>query len=148
MARPKSKVTEQQAAYIDGVMTGKTKNAAAIAAGYPNATCPDTSDVVKREIALAREKLTDITQIKRVDVIDGIMDGIALARMQGDSGNVIKGWSEVAKILGHYAPEVKTVNVNMSQQRVLSKFEALSDEELTAIMNGQQAIDVESKTIN
>ena len=148
MARPRSKVTEQQAAYVDGILTGKSKNAAALAAGYPTPQCPDASETVKREIALAREKLTDITQIKRVDVIDGIMDGIALARMQGDSGNVIKGWSEVAKILGHYAPEVKTVNVNLSQQRLMSKYEALSDEELTAIMSGEQVIDVESKTLN
>lgn len=147
MARRPSKITEQQQKYVDGVMEGKSKNASAKAAGYPSPHRPDTSETVKREIALAREKLTDLTQIKRLDVIDGIMDGISLARMQGDAGNVIKGWTEVGKILGHYAPEVKTLNLNLNQQRLRSKFEALSDEELLAIQNGA-VIDVDAKTLN
>lgn len=140
------KPTAQQQKFVDGVMTGKTRHASAIAAGYPNSSAPDLSLTIKEEIQRARDKLTDLTQIKRLDVIDGIMDGVALARMQGDAGNVIKGWTEVAKILGHYAPEVKQVNLNINQQRLRSKFEALSDEELLAIQNAG-VIDVESKTL-
>lgn len=146
MARARSKVTERQAKYVDGILEGKPKTRAAIDAGYRDSEVVDKSETVKREIALAREKLTDLTTLKRVDVVDGIMDGIAMARMQGDAGNVIKGWTDVAKIMGFYAPEVKTLNINMNQQRLLNKFEALSDEELTAIMNGQ-AIDVDAKEI-
>ena len=146
MARARSKVTEQQAKFVDGIMKGKSTNAAGIAAGYANPSVPMTSETVRKEIALAREKLTDITQIKRVDVVDGILDGIAMARMQGDSANVIKGWTDIGKILGHYAPEVKQINVNMNQQRLISKFEALSDEELTEIMNGK-VIDVDATEI-
>jgi len=143
------KPTAQQQKYVDGVMTGKSRHASAIAAGYPHAQAPELSLTVKEEIQRAREKLTDLTQIKRLDVIDGIMDGVAMARMQGDAANVIKGWTEVAKILGHYAPEVKTVNLNIGQQRLKSKFEALSDEDLLAfINNGGDVVDVESKTIN
>lgn len=140
------KPTAQQQKFVDGVMTGKSRHASAIAAGYPNSSAPDLSLTIKEEIQRARDKLTDLTQIKRLDVIDGIMDGVALARMQGDAGNVIKGWTEVAKILGHYAPEVKQVNLNINQQRLKSKFEALSDEELLAIQNAG-VIDVESKTL-
>lgn len=143
------KPTAQQQKYVDGVMTGKSRHASAIAAGYPHAQAPELSLTVKEEIQRAREKLTDLTQIKRLDVIDGIMDGVAMARMQGDAANVIKGWTEVAKILGHYAPEVKTVNLNIGQQRLKSKFEALSDEDLLALINnGGDVVDVESKTIN
>lgn len=134
MARKPSRVlTHKQEAFVDGVLAGKTPNKAAVDAGYSNAEAISRSELVKFEIAQAREKLTDLTTIKRVDVIDGIMDGIACARMQGDSANIIKGWTEVAKILGHYAPEVKTININMNQQRLRSKFEALSDDELLAL---------------
>lgn len=147
MARGPSKLTEKQSAFVDGVLTGKSRNASAIAAGYRDSTIPDSSETVRAEIALAREKLTDLTQIKRVDVIDGIMDGIACARMQGDAANMIKGWTEVAKILGHYAPEVKTLNINMNSQRLRSKYEAMSTEELINLMNAptQEVIDVEPK---
>ena len=148
MARRPSALSPQQSTFVDGVLSGKSRNESAIAAGYPNSSAPDTSAKVKFEIAQAREKLTDLTTIKRVDVIDGIMDGIACARMQGDSANMIKGWTEVAKILGHYAPEVKTINVNMNQQRMRSKFEAMTDEELLALQMTpiQEVVDVEPKT--
>ena len=92
MARRPSALSTQQSTYVDGVMTGKSRNKAALDAGYPNSSAPDISERVRLEIAQAREKLTDLTQIKRVDVIDGIMDGIACARMQGDAGNMIKGF--------------------------------------------------------
>lgn len=149
MARNKSRIlTEQQQKHVDGVMTGLSNNAAAIAAGYPNSSAPDKSRAVKGEIARAREQLIDLTLIKRLDVIEGIMDGIACARMQGDAGNMIKGWTEVAKILGHYAPEVKTINLTMDQRRLRSKFEALSDEELLAMQFANNIVDVDAKTVN
>lgn len=130
MARRASTLTEQQTKYVDEVLKGKSKNAAAKAAGYPNATAPEKSALVKIEIAEARAKLTDLTQITRVTVVDGIMDGIAMARMQGDATNVIKGWVEVSKILGYQAPEVKTVNLSLNDQRKMAKLEELSDAEL------------------
>lgn len=141
------KLSEKQQKFVDGVLTGKGRNRSALDAGYAN-SCPlDSSSRVRFEIAQAREKLSDLTTIKRVDVIDGIMDGIAMARMQGDSANVIKGWSEVAKILGHYAPEVKRIELSDNQQRIRSKFEALSDDELLAIQDAS-IIDVDAKLPN
>jgi len=150
MARRPSALSPQQSTFVDGVLAGKSRNESALAAGYPNSSAPDKSELVRIEIANAREKLTDITQIKRVDVIDGLMDGIACARMTGDAGNMIKGWTEVAKILGHYAPEVKNININMNQQRMRSKFEAMSDEELIALQMApsQPVTDVDVKTLN
>lgn len=148
MARTPSRVlSPKQEAFVDGIMSGKTNNKAAVDAGYRDAEVVAKSQLVKFEIAQAREKITDLTTLKRVDVIDGIMDGIACARMQGDSANIIKGWTEVAKILGHYAPEVKTININMNQQRLRSKFEALSDDELLALQLAprQDVEDVEAK---
>jgi len=150
MARRPSALSPQQSTFVAGVLTGKSRHESAKDAGYPNSSCPDKSELVRIEIANAREKLTDLTQIKRIDVIDGIMDGIACARMQGDAGNMIKGWTEVAKILGHYAPEVKNINISMNQQRMRSKFEAMSDEELIAMQMApsQPVTDVDAKTLN
>lgn len=152
MARARSKVSEQQRIYVDEIMTGSSKSKAAKAAGYPSPQGLDKSATVKQEIALAREKLTDLTQIRRVDVIDGIMDGIAMARMMSDPANVIKGWTEVAKILGHYAPEVKTLNLTVDAQRQRSKFEALTNEQLYAITQGRDpnevVTDVEAKVVD
>ena len=92
---------------------------------------------MQEEIARAREEITDATTLKRLDVVEGILDGIGVARMMSDGGNVIRGWVEISKILGFAAPEVKTINLNINQQRLRTKFEALSDEDLMAIIEGE-----------
>jgi hypothetical protein len=134
--RPRSQVTELQAKFVEAKLEGLNDSAAGLKAG---ATSPSggnslaKSTTVRQQLETARRWLTDTTQIKRLDVIEGVIDGIEMARMQGDSGNVIRGWTEVAKILGHYAPEVKRVELSIGQARMRSKFEALSDEELLAL---------------
>lgn len=147
MARPRSKVTEQQAAYVDGLMEGKSKNAAAKAAGYLSAQAPEKSEAVKHEIAEARTKIMDLTTLKRLDVIEGIMDSISMGRMMADPAAVRQGWVEIGKIIGAYAPEVKQINLTINQERLLSKFQAMSVEDLLAIAEGN-VIDGEATTVN
>jgi hypothetical protein len=102
-----------------------------------NSTQTLRSEAVKAEIAAARAEVSDLTTLRRLDVIEGIMDGIGVSRMMSDGGNVIRGWVEIGKILGHYAPEVKNINLNLSHQRLRSKFEELSDEDLLRIVEGE-----------
>jgi len=144
MARARPQATAKQQIYVDSLMEGHTRHASAIAAGYAKPYRLEGSETVRRELAIARDKLTDITQIKRVDIIDGLLDGVSCARMQGDAGNIIKGWVEIAKILGHAQPEMKTVNVNVNLQHLRSRFAALSDEELMEIRDRALTIEADS----
>ena len=133
--RKPSAITERGEAFVEAKMRGMTDAAAAKTAGF--AGLAPNSDAIRHQLAAARRWLTSTTQITRLDVIEGVIDGIEMARMQGDSGNVIKGWTEVAKILGHYAPEVKKIQLSLDQGRVRSKMEALSDEELLTLIEGE-----------
>lgn len=133
MARRDSKIlTSNQQAAVDAVLTGKPPSAV-----VSNSTQTLRSEAVKAEIAAARAEVSDLTTLRRLDVIEGIMDGIGVSRMMSDGGNVIRGWVEIGKILGHYAPEVKNINLNLSHQRLRSKFEELSDEDLLRIVEGE-----------
>jgi coproporphyrinogen III oxidase len=132
MARRKSAVTEAQAAYVDAVLTNTP-----VSATTTNTQQMARSAAVQEEIARAREEITDATTLKRLDVVEGILDGIGVARMMSDGGNVIRGWVEISKILGFAAPETKTINLNINQRRLRTKFEALSDEDLMAIIEGE-----------
>lgn len=147
MGRPRSKLTEKQEKFVDAVMEGKSRHQAALAAGTLTSTPFDKSETVKQELARARQEIADVTTLKRVDVINGILDGVSCARMMADSGNIIRGWTEIAKILGHYAPEVKQINLNVNQQRIRSKFEGLSDEDLLMIAEGV-VIDGEAEVVS
>lgn len=127
-------------------MSGTAPSTAAVKLGDTSHSLAK-AESVKLALESARRWLTDATQIRRLDVVEGIIDGIEMARMQGDSGNVIKGWGEVGKILGHYAPEKKILELSVTDQRLRSKFESMSDEELLALQRGS-VIDGEATRLN
>ena len=133
MARKPSAITEAGERFVEAKMAGLNDAQAKLVSGVKSVN----TDAIRHQLTVARNWLTNTTQITRLNVIEGVIDGIEMARMQGDAGNVIKGWTEVGKILGHYAPEVKKVELSMEQGRLRSKFEALSDQELLKIMKGE-----------
>lgn len=139
--RRPSGLLETQEVYVDGIMSGLSQSAAAAAAGNNNGTQMAGVTRVQAEIARARQHIEDTTLLRRVDIIDGILSGISQAQLIGDPANIIKGWVEIGKILGHYAPEIKHVILTDGQARLRTKYEALSDEELLAIAEGREIID-------
>lgn len=138
-------LTDKQEKLVDGVMKGKSTTQAAIDAGYAatNGTVSASitkSRKVKEALQVAREELVDLTTISRGDVIEGMMEAIALARTAAEPATMIAGWREIAKILGHYEPEVKKVELTVNQQVVRSKLEVMSDEELLQLLNNDSAL--------
>lgn len=143
--RPR-KPTEAQLAFAEAKVLGNTDAQAALAAGLSNGTQAKSSETVRIEIAAARRWLTDITQIKRLDVIEGLLDGIEMARFLGDPANVIKGWVEVSKLLGYAAPEVRVNNLTINQMHLKQKFEGMTLEQLLEISEGRSPKDVTDVT--
>jgi hypothetical protein len=132
MARRPSALTEVQQAYVDAKLTNSP-----VPPVVTNPTLTSRATKVKEEIARSRAEIANLTTLKRVDIIEGILDGITTAKMMSDGGNIIRGWESIAKILGLYAPEVKKVEVTVGQARLRHQYEALSDEQLLAIANGE-----------
>lgn len=139
MARHKSQLlNENQEQFVDGILSGLSQTAAAAAIeGNINGTVMMNIPKVQAEIARARQEIQDVTLLKRVDTINGILDGINMAKMMADPANVIKGWVEIGKILGHYAPEVKKIQLSTGEARLRNRMESLSDEDLYRIANGE-----------
>lgn len=150
--RPKSIVlTERQDAFVDGILTGKDRNVAARDAGYidkrDGRALPSVAEKQKNiQLALreARDELSSAAQITRADVIGGVLEAINMARLAADPATMVKGWTEIGKILGHYAPEVKKIEVTDNQKRLQSKFTAMTDEELLRVIEGECAVVPES----
>lgn len=139
MPRKQSALTQDNKDFVDAKLAGLSNIAAGIAIGISGdgGKSMANSQRVKEEIARAREQLSDMTSLKRLDVISGIMEAIDYARMVADPQAMIKGWTEIAKILGHYAPEIKKIEITHSQGKLRSKYEAMSDETLLAIAEGR-----------
>jgi phage terminase small subunit len=123
------KLSPQQEIVVDQLLSGKTERQAALAAGFTSASA-SSSRSVQTVLDEARTALARATNIRKQDVLNGILEAIDRAKSGGEPGTEIKGWTEVAKMLGYYAPEVKKIQLSMDQGRMKSKFEALSDEEL------------------
>lgn len=134
-------LTEMQAVFVDKVLEGVDGPRAAAAAGYAHPTAQASmvykTQAVRDALAQARSELSSAAQITRADIIDGIMEAINMARLSADPATMVKGWTEVGKILGHYAPEVKRVEITDSQKRLQSKFEVMSDEDLIKVIEGE-----------
>jgi len=139
------KPTDKQLKFADAKLSGLNDKAAARAAGYSNsgasATMAVTSKGVQTVLDEARQLLASATNLKKSDVLAGILDAIERARMLGEPSTEIKGWQEVAKMLGYYAPEVKRIELTTDQGRVKSKFEQMTDEELLEIALSNNTID-------
>ena len=82
-------------------------------------------EAAARQLAMTRDR-----------VIKELQASIEIARGKGDAAAMIRGWSEIAKLCGLYAPERKEVQVSASAGRMRDKFEAMTDEELLAIAGG------------
>lgn len=142
--RPKTpvaerKLTGRQKAYVDAKLTGASDGAAATLVDGNTHHMQDLRDTetIRHQIAAARSWLTDVTQITRLNVIEGIIDGIEMARHLGDAAAVIKGWVEVSKLLGYAQVEKPTVNLTINQMQFRNKLESMPDNILLAISEGR-----------
>lgn len=142
----KSTLTPKQKAFVNAKMEGKTDYAANKAAGLSVNAQPMNVEAVRVELQAARRWLTDVTQIRRLDVIEGMLEGIEMARHMGDAGTMIKGWVEVSKLLGYATPDVKINNLTINQMHLTSKMQGMPLEELLALSEGR-TIDGESQKV-
>jgi hypothetical protein len=128
------KITPQQDIYVDGILSGLSKPAAAKAAGYTDASSrqmsAQQSQAVQKTLDEARQALARATNIRKKDVLMGLLDAIDRARLAGEPNTEINGWKEVSKMMGFYAPEIKKIDLTITQGNLKSKFEQMSDQEL------------------
>lgn len=69
----------------------------------------------------------------------GLLDAVEAARLQGDAGAMIRGWSEIGRLMGYYAPERQIkIHANIAAKRVIDKLETLSDQELLKLVEVSQ----------
>jgi hypothetical protein len=137
--RPASVVLKPKKQVVaDALLDGATIREAAAAAEL----CKSSVEKMKRApdvrqyIEQNQKELSNLTNLKRGDIIAGMMEAIDMAKLGADAGSMIRGYTEIAKMLGLYAPEVKVVQISMSQRAIANKYEAMSDEDLLKIAEG------------
>lgn len=96
-----------------------------------------TNANVKAAIALKNQEMAQQYELSKTHVVEELQAAIKVAENKLDAGSMIRGWVEIAKIMGFYAPEVIDITVTTESKAVRAKYEAMSDDELIAIANGK-----------
>ena len=55
---------------------------------------------------------------------------------------MLTGYRDISKMMGYNAPEVKKVEISDTSDRLHRRMQALSDEDLLKIINGEADMDV------
>lgn len=136
-------LTPRQQKFIEAYALDRNAARAARKAGYsPNGAKVTACRLLanpnlQAALAAKEAELAARLEINREAVIGGILQSISAAMGQGNSGQAIRGWVEVARILGLDKPEATSRVLSAEDARLRTKFEALSDEELMTIANGE-----------
>lgn len=133
-------LTAKQRVFIDRYVELRNGAHAAVAAGYAVGSARITAsrlltrDNVREALAERQAVAAHEARITRQRVLDGLLEAIASAKANMDPAAQIRGWAEVAKMLGYNAPETKHVVLSAEGDRRRAELEALSDAELLELV--------------
>jgi phage terminase small subunit len=139
-ANPDRPLTAKQKAFVQEWAKGETILSAAQRAGYSDngslayrmAHDPAILKIYQQEKA-AYEAAAQMT---RKQVMEGFLDGIAMAKLACEPASVIAGWREVGKMCGYFQ-ERKQVDINVTGDVTVRRLEALSDADLLKLVKGE-----------
>jgi phage terminase small subunit len=146
-AREKSIVTKQEEikakheAFANAIAEGASESDAARAAGYHPTSAPRVmrNEEVQQMLAVARQETTNLSTIKRLDVLNIFIDAIEMARTMADPANMINGADKVCKMMGYYEAEKVDIRVTHDTAVFNSKLKQLSDAELMELAAGNRS---------
>lgn len=137
-----SRLTARQERFVEHYALCGNATEAARLAGYSARTARQiaTENLSKPAVvaAIGRRQagFAQELRITKDEVITGILGAIELAREQQDAGAMIGGLTQIAKLCGFYAPEIRRLELTADGARLQDKFRAMSDEELLAFAAG------------
>jgi hypothetical protein len=133
-------LTAQERQFVEALAKGMSTAQAAVAAGMSHSR--GVTLLKSPRVLLAIDRLRQETQkqtaITQVDVVNGFLEAIDLAKSLGEPASMVSGWREIAKVLGLYAPEQRKLAVEVRTQLACAQYEALSDDELVRLIETER----------
>jgi hypothetical protein len=135
-------LTAQQLAFVKAWASGESIASASQRAGYSAgdgfcyrmARMPNVLKIYNAEKARYEESC----QMTRKRVMDGLLEGIAMAKLMSEPMSMISGWREVGKMCGYYEPVKHTVDVTVRGEVTLRQMTNMSDADLLKLITGAE----------
>lgn len=137
---PNKPLTEKQRLFVKYWAQGETIRTASERAGYNDGATyayrmvrmPNVLKLYNEEKA----KYEEAAQMTRKKVMDGLLEGIEMAKMMAEPATVITGWKTIGQMCGYFAPIEKKVKLTVEGEIAVRKLETMSDEELMKLISG------------
>ena len=144
MAKRKSSViTEKQQEVVDLIMTGSSEAQAVKQVYNSNNVGKARTEQIQTALKSSRSQIEDQTTVSRLDVLNMYLEAAEMSRKMSEPATLVRAADSIAKMMGYNAPEVKRVELNVSQERMLDKMMTLPVEQLLAIADGSAVFDGE-----
>jgi phage terminase small subunit len=133
-------LTAKQSRFIDEYMVDMNGAAAAVRCGYSKRTSRAIACelLTKPDIlaGLQARQTADAARlsIQREDVLNGLVEAAAMAKLQCDPAGMVAAWKQVGHLMGYYSPERIKVDMRVQGQTMANHLERLSDAELLALI--------------
>lgn len=134
-------MTSKQARFIEEYLVDANGAAAAVRAGYAAGSAKVAAsrmltkdNPVRRAIRARQDADSERLGVSRIHVLAGLQEAINQARDQSNPLAMIRGWSELAKMMGFYAPETKRVEVSTTVQDTFKHLQQKTDVELVNLI--------------
>jgi phage terminase small subunit len=136
---PDKPLTAMQRDFVKHWAAGESIYTSMIKAGYDDNSAGYGYRLIRQPNVLAlyeKEKAAYEASVgmTRKKVMEGFLEGIEMAKLMAEPGNVIAGWREVAKMCGYYEPVKKKIDVNIKGDVVFKRMSQMSDAELLKVL--------------
>ena len=138
---PNKPLTEKQRLFVKNWAAGDTPMNAAIRAGYSEGGATLSYRLIRMPNILAlyeqeKKAYEDSVQMTRKRVMEGLLEGVEMAKLMAEPASMIAGWREIGKMCGYYEPVKKKVELTVNGQVAMQRMERMSDEELMKYIAG------------
>ena len=140
---PDKPLTEKARLFVRYWAQGETIPTASARAGYNDGATyayrlvhmPNVLKLYNEEKAAYEEA----AQMTRKKVMDGLLDGIEMAKLMAEPASVINGWKTIGQMCGYFEPVKKKLEITVKGQIAMQKMELLSDEQLLEMLERDMA---------
>lgn len=135
---PNKPLTEKAKLFVKFWAQGESITSASARAGYGDgatyayrlARYPQAIALYEQEKRLYEEA----AQMTRKKVMDGLLEGIGMAKLAGEPASVITGWKTVGQMCGYFEPRKVKVDVNVQGNVTMQQMNKMSDAELLRVI--------------
>ena len=140
-------LSPRQQAFCEAFAMSGNAAAAARDAGYAARSARQianellTKPYIQAALQAHRAEIAARMDITRQVMLDGLLEAIQTARETQDPAGMIRGWAEIGRLCGFYAPEQRIkVDVNIAAKRFIGQLETMSDVELMDIVKREASL--------